>query len=93
MEFDWDPGKRDRVLRERGIDFAGAVAMFAGPVLVKQDTRHDYGEVRMIAVGQVGGDIITMVYTDRGDTRWIVTAWPAHRKERAEWQRSHSKRP
>lgn len=93
MNFDRDPGKQSRVLAERGIDFADAVTIFAGPVLVKMDTRQDYGEVRMIAIGHMSEAFVTVVYTDRGDTRWIITAWPANRKERAEWQRLHSKKP
>ncbi|GJE16691.1 BrnT family toxin [Methylobacterium marchantiae] len=93
MNFDWDPSKQIKVLTERGIDFADAVAIFAGPVLVKSDTRQDYGEIRMIAIGQVNEVFVTVVYTDRDDTRWIITAWPANRKERAEWQRLHSKKP
>ncbi|WP_018045867.1 BrnT family toxin [Methylobacterium sp. 88A] len=93
MNFDWDPSKQGKVLAERGIDFADAVTIFAGPVLVKTDTRQDYGEVRMIAIGQMNEVFVTVVDTDRGDTRWIITAWPANRKECAEWQRSHLKKP
>lgn len=74
MNFDWAPSKQDKVLTERGIDFADAVTIFAGPVLVKTDMRQDYGEVRMIAIGQVDEVLVTVVDTDRGDTRWIITA-------------------
>jgi uncharacterized DUF497 family protein len=51
-----------------------------------QDTRQDYGEVRMIAVGEVEGDFFTIVYTDRDDTRWIITVWPSNRNERLLWR-------
>ena len=88
MEFDWDPPKRDKVLAERGIDFANAVAIFSGHVCVTQDVRRDYGEVRMTAIGCVGDRYYTVVYTDRGLVRWVITAWSSNRKERAAWQRS-----
>lgn len=88
MNFDWDPAKREKVLAERGIDFADAVGIFSGRVDLIEDTRRDYGEIRMIAVGRIGENFVTLVYTDRGDTRWIITAWRSNRKERAAWQRS-----
>src|SRR5437667_3313046 len=37
-----------------------------GPTLEKEDDRRDYGEVRMQAIGQVGDDVLFVVYTDRG---------------------------
>ncbi len=85
MIFDWHDEKHERNLRERGFGFDTAARVFAGRVVEWQDTRRDYGEVRMIAVGRVGNDMLTVVYTDRGDVRWIITAWPANRKERALW--------
>ena len=88
MDFDWHPLKRDKVLAERGIDFADAVAIFSGHVILNEDTRRDYGEARMTAVGCVGKLFYTVIYTDRDRIRWVITAWPSSRKERAEWQRS-----
>ena len=60
--------------------------MFSGPVMTWQDTRRDYGEVRVVALGQVEGRVLVVVYTDRGDTRRIISARPAKRKERELWQ-------
>lgn len=88
MDFDWYPPKRDKVLAERGIDFADAVAIFSGHVFLREDRRQDYGEARMVAVGCVGDLFYTVVYTDRGGVRWIITAWSSSRKERATWQKS-----
>lgn len=88
MDFDWHDEKEAKVRQVRGFGFAVAVRIFAGPVVEWQDTRQEYGEVRMIAVGEVEGDFYTVVYTDRDAVRWIITAWPSNRKERALWQRS-----
>ena len=66
MDFDWDPAKHATVLSKRGFSFADAVAIFGGPVLVRRDDRLDYGDDRHIAVGCVGADFFTVVYTDRG---------------------------
>ncbi len=51
MKFSWDDAKSDRNLRERGLSFEAAVAMFDGKVLAWEDLRRDYGERRMRAVG------------------------------------------
>lgn len=88
MDFDWDPLRRAKGLAERGIDFADAVAIFNGHVLVIDDHRKDDGETRRIAVGLVGDKFAAVVFTDRDETRWVITAWRSNRKERAAWQRS-----
>jgi hypothetical protein len=43
--------KREWTLRERGLDFANAGALFEGPVFSFEDKRRDYGEVRWISYG------------------------------------------
>src|SRR4051812_12086117 len=68
------------------LGFADAVGIFLGRTVEWQDSRRDYSEVRMIAVGEVDSDSFTVIYTDRGETRWIITAWPSNRKERLLWR-------
>ena len=48
MQITFDPTKRDKVLSERGLDFADAALIFAGVTLEIEDTRKDYGEMRVI---------------------------------------------
>jgi uncharacterized DUF497 family protein len=86
MLFEWDEAKSRHNLSERGFGFDYAARLFLGPTLEKQDTRRDYGEVRMQAIGQVGDDVLFVVYTDRGSARHIVSARLASRKERRSWQ-------
>jgi len=50
------------------------------------DRRRDYGEERVIAIGEVDGEVLVVVYTDRGNTRRIISARRANRKERQLWQ-------
>lgn len=85
MEFGWDPAKDEKVRSGRGFGLGTAARIFLGRVVTWQDIRRDYGEVRMMGVGQYEGLIYTVIYTDRGDLRWIITAWPSNRKERAKW--------
>jgi hypothetical protein len=45
MEIEFDQDKRDKTLQERGLDFAGAAEVFAGPTLTEQDARFDMARV------------------------------------------------
>ena len=47
MLITFDPHKRDITLAERGLDFADAEIVFAGTTVEMEDTRKDYGEVRI----------------------------------------------
>ena len=49
--FSWDERKSAANLAERGFDFDFASLVFAGPTLEREDTRRDYGERRVIALG------------------------------------------
>jgi len=44
MTFEWDEAKNRANIRKHGFDFADAEEMFRGPLLVRPDTREDYGE-------------------------------------------------
>ena len=85
MLFEWDEAKSRRNLSERGLGFDYAARIFLGPTLEKQDTRRDYGEIRMQAIGRVGDDVLFAVYTDRGNARHIISARLASSKERRSW--------
>jgi uncharacterized DUF497 family protein len=86
MVFEWDEAKSRRTLSERGFGFDHAARIFYGPTPEKEDDRRNYGGVRMQAIGESGGDVLFVVYTDRGDVRHIISARLAGRKERRLWQ-------
>jgi len=85
MRFGWDPPKSDRNARERSLPFAVAMALFDGPTIEFDDTRHDYGERRIIALGAVAGRVLVCVYTMRGSEaepiRWIISLRKANKGE------------
>jgi len=85
MEFEWDEAKHARTLSERGIGFDDAARIFAGPVLIWQDTRRDYGEDRFRGVGETDGDILHVAFTWRGDVMRIISVRRADRKEAQLW--------
>lgn len=86
MEFEWDPDKSDATFRQRGFDFAYAARIFAGDRLEAEDTRAGYGETRVRAIGQVGPDVLMVVYTVRQGAVRIISARLANRKERSLWR-------
>jgi hypothetical protein len=81
--FEWDPRKEEDNLRKHHFDFTTATLIWAGPVLEKIDDRREYGETRIIATGDVGGRIIVVVYTWRGETRRIISVRKANSREKS----------
>lgn len=67
MRFSWDSEKSDVNFQERGFDCAFASLIFEAPTLEREDTRRDYGERRIIAIGLAAGLELTICYTDRLD--------------------------
>jgi len=86
VRFAWDARKSARNPRERGFDFEFATLIFDGPTLERHDTRRDYGEQRIIAIGLAQGFALTVVYSDRaeagGVVRRIISARMSNRRER-----------
>jgi uncharacterized protein len=87
VDFEWDEEKSSRNLSERGFGFLFASRIFRGRVIEREDARFDYGERRIVAVGEVEGHFLSVVYTEVGPgRRRIISARPANRKERKRWQ-------
>ena len=81
MELTWDETKRQSALQERGLDFADAEIVFAGPVFEFEDTRRAYGEQRMICFGFLAGRMVAVGYVQHGETRHIFSMRKANERE------------
>ena len=93
MRFSWDARKSARNLRERGFDFEFATQIFDGSTLERADSRRDYGERRVIALGRAQGVALAVVYTDRAEsngevTRRIISARKSNRREREAYKKA-----
>ena len=93
MRFEWDAGKSDANLRDRGFDVEFASLIFNGPTLEREDRRKDYGERRVVATGIADGIHLTVVYTDRRGSdeeilRRIISAHRSNRRERAIYKKA-----
>ena len=82
MTFEWDEQKRLANLAKHGVDFEAAKLIFDGPTLEFPDDRRDYGEKRIGAYGEVAGAVLFVVYTQRDQTRRIISARKAGTNER-----------
>ena len=83
MRGTYDPEKRERTLRERGLDFEDAATLFAGVTLEVEDTRKDYGEDRIICFGLLAGRMVVVGYTPRGADRHVFSMRKANAREQA----------
>ena len=79
----FDAAKRAKTLAERGLDFADADLVFAGVTLEVEDTRKNYGEVRIICYGLLDGRMVVLGYTPRGADRHIFSMRKANEREQA----------
>ena len=76
----WDEKRRAENWESRKVDFAEAIGIFDDPEVIEAiDSREEYGEERIQALGRTGGVFYLVVYTWRGETRHIITAWEGRR--------------
>lgn len=54
MQIEFDPAKSATNLRERGLDFAAVKHFDFDTAIAEPDTRRDYGEPRVVAIGYLG---------------------------------------
>jgi uncharacterized protein len=86
MGFQWDTDKSASNEAKHGISFLQAAQIFRGPVLKAQDTRRDYGETRFIALGAFDGEVLRVVFTERGGDIRLISAWRASQHDRKKYQ-------
>jgi uncharacterized protein len=73
LKIEYDPAKRADTLAQRGLDMALAFLVFEGPHLTVEDDRKDHGETRLVTVGYLEGRLVYIAWTQRGDTRRIIS--------------------
>jgi len=93
MDFEWDADKDAINQRKHGIGLREAAEIFRGLIVVAEDTRRDYGERRLIALGEYDGDVIRVVFTERGDSIRSISAWKANRNDRQSYEKARQDRP
>jgi uncharacterized protein len=85
MKLTYDPVKRARTMKERGLDFEDCAEVFAGPTYDTPDDRRDYGEPRIKTIGWLAGCLVSVVWTPRNDTRRIISMRYINDREKARY--------
>ena len=79
--FTWDESKRRLNLAKHCSDFRDAQANFEGPLVTAEDSREDYGETRYVALGLLEGIVVSIAYTERGESVRIISIRKALKHE------------
>jgi len=81
MQIEFDQNKREKTLKERGLDFARAAELFAGVTVTVCDNRKDYGKIRYVTMGVIESRAVIIVWTPRGEVRRIISMRYANERE------------
>ena len=65
MNVTFDPAKDAANMAKHGVSLTEAAGFEWGSAVVWPDTRRDYGEARMMALGYIGLRIMALVFVDR----------------------------
>ena len=89
MTLEWDDAKNRANIRKRGFDFADTEEMFRGFLLVRPDTREDYGEERRIGIGMVQGRVAFIAFAEPSpEIVRIISLRKADHEERKEYEKA-----
>jgi len=92
MLFEWNDDKREKTIKDRGIDFIDAAMIWNDPIRQERaDYRENYGETRYQTIGKVHFGILLVVYTERASEDGeeivrIISARKADKRERKEYE-------
>jgi uncharacterized protein len=82
VAIEFDPAKDAANIQIHGISLEIADRLLAGFTVEWADGRFDYGETRVIAIGEIDGLEFVCVYTMRGEVHRPISLRRANRKER-----------
>jgi hypothetical protein len=88
MNFEWDEARNRVNVRKHGLDFADAEEMFRGVLLIRSDTREDYGEDRWIGIGMIQGRFAFVAFAELSpETLRAISLRKATYEERQEYEK------
>jgi uncharacterized protein len=93
VTYEWDEAKRAANLRKHGYDFIAADLVYASPrKLTIQMIRRGKSRLQDIAIVEIRGAILTLVYLIRGYNIRIISFRKASRKEPRIYDSSRAQR-
>ena len=89
-KFDWDPAKDCENQEKHGVPFELAQYAFADPDrVIAEDVSHSADEERLFCFGRIGGGILTVRFTHRGNVIRIFGAGYWRKGKRIYEQENH----
>ena len=82
MRFQFDPEKAESNIKKHKISFADAESVFYDDLAIHQEDLDSEGESIFVAIGMgCVGQILVVIYTQRGDEIRLISARKATRNE------------
>ena len=81
MEFSWSERKRSLNLKQHGLDFVDAAAVFQGLTFTLEDDRFSYKEQRFVTLGLLAGIPVSVVHTETDHEIRIISFRKATTRE------------
>lgn len=87
--FEWDGSKARSNLKKHKVSFEEATTIFGDPRAITIES-HAHSEKRYVTIGRSASlrIVIVVVHTDRNDRMRIISARPASRTERRQYEDS-----
>lgn len=81
MKFTWSERKRALNLKQHGLDFIDAIAVFQGLTFTFEDDRFSHQEQRFVTLGLLAGVPVSVVHTETNHEIRIISFRQATKRE------------
>ena len=81
MHIEFDAPKNDINIRDRGLSFELAANFDFETAVFQQDSRRDYGEIRLRALGYLDGRMHALVFTETVKGIRVISFRKANKRE------------
>jgi uncharacterized DUF497 family protein len=88
MKFTYDPAKNIANIAKHGEALSNAALLEWDLILHTVDTRHDYGEVRLIGYAPINQRLYCVVFTIRGQQTHIISLRKTNDRETSNYERN-----
>lgn len=89
MKFEFDPAKDAANIKNHGLSLAEAEFMDWDSLWAKEDTRREYGEMRLIGYAFMGVRLYCVIFTDRDECRRVISLRKANDREVELYAQNH----
>jgi hypothetical protein len=81
VHIEFDANKNDTNIRDRGLSFERVANFYFETAVFRQDTRRDYGEIRLRALGYLDGRIHALVFAEAATGIRVISFRRANKRE------------